>query len=260
MLEAFYNIVLFFNNFHFWGPFLVLGVSYIDRRAFSGVCLVVFVSSFINMYLKSLWQIPLDPILGKDGWAFPSGHAQFNFVLWTTLAWQMRKKWVYCCGIAVNVLGSFAMVHFHYHNWIDIAAGMGFGALVTVSFAAWYYFTEHANKNFEFGVLGICACIILYLMMPPVAQQKKWLFMYFGVHLAATLHAWILQKKGETALRIPPKFWLHCAEGILLFIAVLVYTSLIRIPGIPEVDLVFYSLFFGIFSFFGLRFIIVKHT
>ena len=192
VLESFYRFVLFFYHYYFWVPFLLIGMSYIDRKAFNRTCLVVFVSAFLNVYLKYLWQIPLDPSLGKEGWAFPSGHAQFNFVLWASLAWHLRRGWVYFCGCLINVLGWFAMVYFKYHTWDDIFAAIFFGFLIIMAMAAWYRHSQ--TRDFEFGLVGVLCLIILHLLIPE-SEHKDWLWVYCGFHIAAILHAFVYQKQ-----------------------------------------------------------------
>lgn len=177
--DAFFQAALFFTNFGFLGPFIIFGIYCIDRRIFINVLIMGILSAFINAYLKSIWQIPLDPSLNKVGWAFPSGHTQFSLVVWLVLIYQIRKLWIALIATIISISSYFGMVYFHYHNWYDISGGIFFGVLVFLIFVAWDYFFK--KKQFELEVLSMVLSVIILIALPPQSHHYTWLFIYLGM-------------------------------------------------------------------------------
>lgn len=179
MLDYFFHLALFFAEFGFLGPMIIFGIYCIDKRVFINVLIMCIISAFINAYLKSIWQIPLDPSIGKVGWAFPSGHTQFNIVVWLVLIYQIRKLWLALIALAISISSYFGMIHFHYHNWLDIWGGIFFGILVFLMFILWDRFFK--DKQLELGVIGMVLSVIILLILPPQPHHFSWLFIYLGM-------------------------------------------------------------------------------
>jgi len=57
-------------------------------------CLLVLFSMILNVFLKSLFLVPLNPALGKEGFAFPSGHMQVSVVLYGYLLRVYVRHWI----------------------------------------------------------------------------------------------------------------------------------------------------------------------
>src|SRR5262245_61871329 len=85
---------------------MVIGYLLIDRKVFGQVIIIVAFTLVFNRYLKSVFQVPLPPSLGKSGWAFPSGHMQLAFAMWGWIAWNYRYKWLWILlGIFLTGVG-----------------------------------------------------------------------------------------------------------------------------------------------------------
>ncbi len=255
MVDHFFDIILFFCNYYFWGPFLVFGALYIDRSIFAKTFIVVFFGSMFNVYLKSIWQIPLHPSLGANvGFSFPSGHAHFNFVLWAVLCLQFKNKWLYVVAIFLNVANWFAMVHYNYHIWADIFAAVGFGMITTSSIMLWNKFFH--NKNAVLGLIYFALMILFYHICHPI-QKASWMHVYIGVHFGATIHVFVHEKKIFSLLYQKIPLYLKIFEyGSILSIMVFLYHFL-RNNKFEYYILFLYGTFFIVFALIGCRLIAV---
>ena len=56
---------------------LTLGYLVNSKLRFSRCIFVFLFSMILACYLKSIWQVPLNPALGKAGWAFPPDICSF---------------------------------------------------------------------------------------------------------------------------------------------------------------------------------------
>lgn len=186
-VDQFYHIILFFCNFGFIAPLLILGIHFVNKKVFINAALIAFFSAFINAYLKNIWKVPLHPSLGSDGWAFPSGHTQLNVTLWLALTYYLRPKpWVVMLICLMLVTDFFGMIHFNYHNWDDVFAGIGFGIATFLILMIWQKLLP--NKQLEFAVFTATCSLILYLTLPYQTFDYHWLFTYFGLFIGFIMH------------------------------------------------------------------------
>ncbi len=186
LLDYFFKTFLLLSNFAFLGPLLIFGIYCVDRKAFLNVMIVCFLTAFINIFLKSIWQTPLDPSLGHQGWAFPSGHTQFNLVLWLMLIYQIRKLWIALIAIIISITSYFGMVHFHYHDWYDIYGGIFFGILTFLLFVLWDYFFK--NRQLALSIAGFIISLLVLIILPSQPHNYLWLFMYLGMYTGTILY------------------------------------------------------------------------
>jgi len=125
-----------------------------DVRPIFGRALMILTFTMVfNPWLKSLWQIPLLPSLGKVGWSFPSGHTQAAFALYGWLAWEFRQRWLYLTVLVLLGGIGWGLVHFGYHRPVDIPGGILFGL---ISFLAYYYVLQTPlGKKQNLPLLGL---------------------------------------------------------------------------------------------------------
>lgn len=210
--------------------FITFGILYIHHRAFTSALAVLICSSFFNLYLKSIWQIPLHPSLGKEGWAFPSGHTQFNTVLWVMLAHHIRKPWVYTCGILINIGCYFGMRHFDYHTWYDIFGGVVAAAFVYLCFLVWEKYDHNIN---HLTVGSLLLAFLFYSLMPQKCRNESWLFGYIGSGIGLLIHLLCVDKK----ILLPhPRFkvTLRCLEVVVIILSIYAYAYCIPVKDSPS--------------------------
>lgn len=152
----------------------LLGVFLLNARAFSQAMMLLLFTLIYNLYLKSLWQIPLKPPL--EGWAFPSGHTHAAWVFWGWLAWHY-KKWIgLILFLCIMGLSSYAMILAGYHLLPDILAAMGFGTMSLLLFYGLNKIPPFNENLFIVNVLigGIALLILFKIPMPYQAKPYLW--------------------------------------------------------------------------------------
>ncbi|MDF3048167.1 MAG: hypothetical protein K0R73_1285 [Candidatus Midichloriaceae bacterium] len=196
-MDYFFHFALFLAEFGFLGPLLIFGIFCVDKKIFINTAIVCFLSAFINAYLKSIWQIPLDPSLGKVGWAFPSGHTQFNLVIWLSLIYQIRKVWIALVGASISISSYFGMIHFHYHNWDDIYGGIFFAALIFLAFVVWDYFCK--NRQLVLLIFSFAISVFIMFTLPEQPHRHEWLYIYLGMDTGLLIYL-VLEHRGSICI------------------------------------------------------------
>jgi hypothetical protein len=119
------RFVLQFSQDYIVFSFLILGILFMDRKLFQRIAILLLLGIVINLVLKNVFQIPLKPHLPQGGYAFPSGHAQLTATFYGYLAYVYYPyKWFrWIAGLVIGGT-SIALVHFHYHDWIDVVGAL----------------------------------------------------------------------------------------------------------------------------------------
>ena len=128
-------LTTFFLRFSHWVvivPCIVLGYCLISRRIFCHALCLLALGILLNIVLKNMFQIPLSPALGKEGFAFPSGHMHVATVLYGWLALNIKNRWFRLCMVIILLGVGFSLVHAGYHNYYDVFGGLFFGTLLVL--------------------------------------------------------------------------------------------------------------------------------
>jgi hypothetical protein len=114
------------SNSVFISIVLVIGYLFLHRDNFALLIILCLYSVTANSYLKEIWQIQLNHEVFKDtaGWAFPSGHTQSIFLMWSYICWQYPKPWLWLRAIACFLFTECSIIYFQYHNFIEIIGGV----------------------------------------------------------------------------------------------------------------------------------------
>ena len=123
---------LFFSNAEFLVPFIIVGYLWLGRNIFFHATCLLLISILLNIALKHSFQIPLAPELGKEGYAFPSGHMQATAAFYGWLWFKSNRVVVRIVLSAVLVGIGFGLVQLGYHNYQDVAGALFFAALLGV--------------------------------------------------------------------------------------------------------------------------------
>ena len=151
------HIALFFGHTPAIVTVILVGLFFINRRVFyMAGCLVLFTLVF-NPALKVTFQVPLNPALGKVGFAFPSGHMQLSTVLYGWIAYKIPNLALRIIVPIILTGIGFSLIHFGYHNFADVIVAVFFGALTIASFQA----AEQKYPKFALPVLLVVATIAL---------------------------------------------------------------------------------------------------
>jgi len=187
------SVILFFGSPEFVILLLVLGIYFGERRVFLNTLIIALFGMVFNAYLKSVFQVPLNPEIGKIGWAYPSGHAMFDVVFWGSLFIQTRKPWVLVLGLAISISGFFGMVYKRYHNWPEILGGVCSGGLVLTAFYCWI--RCNSPKIIVFALATLAAELALYIIfLQNDVLDYKWMRIIIGVKMGLCLALPYLEK------------------------------------------------------------------
>lgn len=98
------------------------------KKGGSALFLLLFALLF-NPFLKSIWQVPLLPSVGHEGWAFPSGHMQVTCTFYGWMAWQMRPLWFRL--LIIFLLGGLgiSLIYCGFHTLVDVLGAVFFAGL-----------------------------------------------------------------------------------------------------------------------------------
>ncbi len=170
---------IFFENISLAGypTFLILFISfgyfYWSPSRFSRVAMLLFISAFINAFLKDFFQDPrpdiqlmLDPKVGSSyGW--PSGHAQIAVTLWGLLAYELKNKWITIGALTLIALIAFSRMYLGVHDLGDVFSGLVIGSFILLiwHYAIIYKFYEKFNElTWLFIILSFQ--LLIYLIYP----------------------------------------------------------------------------------------------
>lgn len=176
MLEHIVSFFLAFNHNIVIIPVIVLGYIWLDRGIFYHACCLILLSMLFNYALKITFQIPLNPMLGKPGFAFPSGHMQASWVLYGYLAIKINQP-LWRLLIAVLLLGiGYSLVHRGFHNYFDVLGAMFFGTTLL----ALYGYALAKTKQYITTITLVSAGMLLlfaYVKMQRI-EPHLWLAIY----------------------------------------------------------------------------------
>ena len=173
------NISRFFLNFSqdtIIIPLIIIGYIWIDRKVFfHGVCLLL-TSMLLNLALKITFQIPLAPSLGKEGFAFPSGHMQSSIVLYGWLLKSINRLSIQVLIIILLIGISIGLVHLGYHNYFDIFGAVFVGILLIFTY-------NWCLKTFKESSLSVIILLFSTLLMAYIGllyeiKEYSWLAYY----------------------------------------------------------------------------------
>jgi membrane-associated phospholipid phosphatase len=141
------KIFLEFSNIEILLPVILLGL--ISRpKIFLTPTFLVLITLILTPLLKAIFAIPYSPELvaklGKNGFAFPSGHMQTSCVFYGWFLFNFSNKYLRA-ALSALILGiGFGLIYEGYHNIFDVLGGMFF-ALSTIYFAI--YLKLNIRKN-----------------------------------------------------------------------------------------------------------------
>lgn len=169
------NFILLFSKTTFIVPLIIIGYIWLDRKVFYGVTCLLMFSIMVNTALKNIFQVSLSPLLGKAGYAFPSGHMQASTVLygWIAIAF---KNTVLRMLIMVLLMGiAISLMYFGYHNLFDIAGAVFFASLL-IGF--YYLLSSKKPEILPWLLISLASLLMVIIHFMPEVKNPPWLAFY----------------------------------------------------------------------------------
>lgn len=151
MTELLANIAIEVGRPYFLVSIFLLGLWGPYRRDFINlVSLVLFSFLWIAMW-KKLIAKPLPAFLNNpQGYAFPSGHMHCTTLIWSYVAYKLRKfPFILIAAPVLIILEGWALIYKGYHDLADVVAGACAAlALVGANLYLWktYRWENHHDR------------------------------------------------------------------------------------------------------------------
>lgn len=178
----------------------LFGTFWLDAKAFSKAFMLMLFTMIYNLYLKSIWQIPLPAPL--EGWAFPSGHMHAAWVFWGCLVYHYKKWSLLAVFLVAMCLAAFGMIDHGYHNLRDILGAVGFGSLSLLLFYGLNRIAALKENIFVVNVIIGGLGMLFLCLMPASVQSKLHIWQAQGALMGMALAWYFLQSYKETSLKI----------------------------------------------------------
>jgi hypothetical protein len=125
-------------------------------------CLLILFTMIFNTLLKSLFLVPLNPAIGKEGFAFPSGHMQVSVAFYGWVFWAYANRSVRGLILLILTGVGWGLMQQGYHTLEDVVAAAVVGIITIYGFAKITHLSFIQNNPAH---LGLCLIPVAGLMM-----------------------------------------------------------------------------------------------
>ena len=183
-LDFIAKILLEFSHEIIIIPLLIVGYIWINREIFfHGIC-IVLLSMIFNASLKATFQIPLNPSIGKAGFAFPSGHMQTSVSLYGFLYTFTPSILLKTFLIVLLALIGASLIYLGYHNIMDVFGAVFFASVLIYLYK---YLSKSVTERNLFLVMSVFASTLLaYIKSLHVIPPHLWMSFYALLGLLAS--------------------------------------------------------------------------
>jgi membrane-associated phospholipid phosphatase len=125
-------------------PFLIIGFlleknaiiknSELSFIVWVNACLLILFTMIFNTLLKSLFLVPLHPAIGKEGFAFPSGHMQVSVAFYGWVFWIYANRSIRVLILLILAGVGWGLIQQGYHTLEDVVAAAVVGSLTVYGF------------------------------------------------------------------------------------------------------------------------------
>lgn len=240
ILELIAKTGLFFSQPLVLASVVLVGFLSRNEAIFGRTLFILLFTMVYNVYLKSIWQIPLPPPL--EGWAFPSGHMHSAVVFWGALAIAYRRFWFGALVLFTLCLTGYGLIYHGYHYPIDIVGAVAFGSLSLFIYHVFQQQSYFKAKPHRLGALLSLLAIGCMLLMPPESLQKWHIWQALGALIGFT-SGWALlsQQQAKQPFSIDGKHRLWVLSVALL--GSIAYFKMLSFAPLSKNTLIFCQFF-----------------
>ena len=129
MLNTIAKFLLNFSHEIIIIPLVIFGYIWLNKKVFFNAICLILISMLLNFALKITFQVPLATAIGKEGFAFPSGHMQSSATLYGWLIIKYNNLTRILLTMLLIGIG-FSLVYSGFHNYFDILGAILFASLL----------------------------------------------------------------------------------------------------------------------------------
>lgn len=189
-MDIFRQFALLGTNTYFMIGLGLIGALGFKYRPFLDALILVMFTTVYNLFLKSLFEIPLPETLGKTGWAFPSGHMHVCVVFWGWLTLTYPGTWRKYIGLFAIYLGAgYALIDSGYHYFNDILGAIGFGGITLAVVYGMAKYTKKSLMPYMFWGLVFIA-LGLIAALPSEVRHIYLGLSWLGLLIIGSLQGW----------------------------------------------------------------------
>lgn len=176
------------------------------------------------------------------GASFPSGHTQTAGTLYPSLAFRLRRRWIWLPALLLPLLVAFSRLYLGVHWPKDVLAGFALG--LGCSSLAYFIYCNVNEKGRELLTLGLAVLLLPLVLLWPEEDFVKAYGLLAGFALAIPLEHRFVRFSTDWYSRKRP--FLRELLGLLILGAVKTGTSLL-LPELPFLV----AMEYGLISFFA---------
>lgn len=192
-LDPFMELFTFMGRIEFYMLFITFLYWIVDARLGFRVFMMLLSTDIVGTTLKLLLHQPRPYWLGEvrqmsveSSYGIPSTHASDSLSLWSYLAYQVKKRWLWITAIVLILLISFSRLYLGVHFPHDVVAGWLVG-LVTLflfikysdSISAWLAQKSSGYQvgfGFIVSLLFIIAGVLAKAIVASTPDPQSWSF------------------------------------------------------------------------------------
>ena len=129
-------------------------------------------------------QIPLNLSVGKEGFAFPSGHMQTSVVLYGFIYTFTQNTVLKICLIALLIMIVWSLIYFGYHNIVDILGAIIFALSLVYLYKHIIINRAYLKHSYLFlAVMVFVSMCLGYIKLIHIIPHHLWIAYYalFGL-------------------------------------------------------------------------------
>lgn len=201
----------FFSQQEVMFGLVVFGFLWGWRKVMVQAAMLVLFATILNLWLKSIFQVPLPEAVGHEGWAFPSGHMTATAVFYGWLAYSIRRPWAWVAFTALLGAEGWAIVKLGYHYPSDIWASVVVSSCLLVLYG--WLATRRIFDGGAVAFLGVVMALLSVAMIMGIPKERWELYLFVSLgSLIGVYTAWGICMKVLTGV-----YWTR-SERLLSFI------------------------------------------